>query len=182
MTVSWSEDDAEEASFLAIIPPPVVADEISAAQRAIGVDTTVPPHVTVKAQPGLGTPARWRPGVEVAIARVSPFELALDGVGWFGSGIAYLQVHGPIVELHRAVLDAVDTAGGGERFEYEGGGYEPHLTLAAAFAGASVEQLQAIADHFASRRYSFRVESVVELRRFTRDEPYRAVRRYRLVG
>ncbi len=60
-------------------------------------------------------------------------------------GIVYLEVSGPIVQLHWTVLRAVESAGAGERFEYDGESYVPHLTLGAEFAGASVEQLKAIA-------------------------------------
>lgn len=180
VAVSWSEDQADTASFLAVVPPDPIAEEIAQVQRSLGLDTTVPPHVTVKSQSALHDVGRWRPSVEAAVGRQTPFDLELGGVGWFGTGIVFLKVGAAVLDLHRVVLDAVEGAVDDERFEYDGDGYEPHLTLAADFAGASDEQLADAARRFEGRRFDFRVESVIEFRRTSRGEVYRPVSSFRL--
>jgi 2'-5' RNA ligase len=174
-SATWSEDQAEAASFLAVVPPESIAQEIFELQRSAGVDTSVLPHVTVKSQPALGDVQRWRPSVADALSRHAPFELEVGGVRWFGRAIVYLAVRGPIVDLHQVVLAAVERVVDEDRFEYDGEGYEAHLTLAAEFAGAAAPQLVEVAGLFADRRYKFSVESVVEFRRHARGDIYRPV-------
>jgi len=181
-SATWSEDQAEAASFLAVVPPEAIAEEISELQRSAGVDTSMPPHVTVKSQPALSDVERWRPSVADALRRQAPFELEVGGVRWFGQGIVYLAVGGAIVDLHQAVLAAVERVVDEERFEYDGDGYEAHLTFAAEFAGAAALQLVEVAGLFADRRYKFRVESVVEFRRHARGDIYRPVGKFTLGG
>ena len=174
-TATWSEERAEAASFLGVVPPASVAEEIVALQRAAGVEASVLPHVTVKAQPGLSDGNAWRPSVAAAVQRFEPFDLEVGGVRWFGHGIVYLATTGRIDELHRRVLDAVEAVVDEGRFEYEGDDYVPHLTLAAEFAGATRPQLDEVASRFAERRYTFRVESVIEFWRQTRGGTYRPI-------
>jgi 2'-5' RNA ligase len=178
--VTWSEDQVEAASFLAVVPPDPIAREIVELQRVVGVDTSVPPHVTVKSQPALAGVERWRPSVEAAVKDLTAFDVTLGGVGWFGTGIVFLQVSRSIVDLHRVVLEAVERVVDDERFEYDGDGYEPHLTLGAEFAGATAAQLSELARLFAGRRFSFTVKSVLEFRRTERSGLYRPVTEFLL--
>jgi 2'-5' RNA ligase len=178
MTGSWSEDDADAASFLAVVPPDSVGSEIVELQRRAGVDVDVVPHVTVKAQPGLEHPDRWRPRVRAALAEIEPFEISLLGVSWFGSGIVYLAVSSPIVELHRVVLAAVESVSTTPGFEYEGNAYVPHLTIAADFAGATPDQLRSVSELAGARQWAgFTVDAVHELRRSSPTERYLIVER-----
>jgi 2'-5' RNA ligase len=178
--VTWSEDQAEAASFLAVVPPDPIAAEIANLQRSVGVDTSVAPHVTVKSQPALADVERWRPSVEAAVRDVAAFDVTLGDVGWFGAGIVFLEVCGPIVDLHNVVLEAVERVVDDERFEYDGDGYEPHLTLGAEFAGATAPQLRELARLFAGRRFTFMVNSVLEFRRTERSGIYRPVTEFLL--
>ena len=57
-------------------------------------------------------------------------------------------------------------------FEYDGDGYEPHVTLGAEFAGATARQLRELAHLFAGRRFTFTVDSVLEFRRTERGGIY----------
>jgi 2'-5' RNA ligase len=181
MVVSWSEAQAEKASFLAIVPPREIADVIQDLQRRIGVDTSVLPHVTVKAQPGLSLDGSWRHAVADALARRGRAHLSFTAVDWFGSGIVYLAVSDAATELHWTILHAVESVVRGDRFEYDGDAYVPHLTLGAEFAGATGHQLDALAaDAIPFVGQEFLVDSVVEFHRSARDAVYVPVRRFAL--
>jgi 2'-5' RNA ligase len=140
-------------------------------------------HVTVKAQPNLEVPDLWRPAVRAALATAAPFDVALGPVRWFGDGIAFLAVGDSMVALHRLLLDAVETIADGERFEYEGPDFVPHLTLGAEFAGDSPGQLQGIAARAAALCWeTFTVTEVVEFRREAGAAEYTPVGSYSLSG
>lgn len=179
--VDWSEAEADAASFIAVVPPEPITSDILRLRRAAGLDTAVFPHVTVKAQPNLGSPGLWRPAVRDALAAIAPFDVTLGDVDWFGDGIVFLSVSDEVVRLHRVVLDAIEAVVQGNRFEYEGDTYVPHLTLGAAFVGETREQLRQLAEAACGRQWpSFRVHEVVEFRRERRDEGYMPVSTYAL--
>ena len=171
--VSWSEADAELASVLAIVPPDQVVDRVVALRRAAGLATPVLPHVTVKAQPNLDASGAWRPALRAALAEMASFDLTVGPVGWFGGGIVYLAVSHEVLGVHRAVLSAVEAVAEGERFEYEGDAFVPHLTVGADFAGDTPEQLRHIADTAAWESCRFRVTEVVEFHRRGQGAKYR---------
>jgi len=182
MPVAWCEAQAEAASFLAVIPPEAHVDEIVRIRRAVGLDTPVVPHVTIKAQPNLELPELWRPAVREAIDAVPPFRVALGPVDWFGDGIVFLGVSDEILCLHRLVVDAIESVVVGERFEYDGDDYVPHLTLGADFVGETADQLRLIADAAGGKAWEpFRVHEVVEFRRERRGQKYAPVAVYPLV-
>lgn len=179
--VDWSEAQAGAASFIAVVPPEPIASDIDRLRRTVGLDTAVLPHVTVKAQPNLGLPALWRPAVRDALAAVAPFDVTLGDVDWFGDGIVFLHVSDAVARLHRVVLDAIEAVVQGDRFEYEGDTYVPHLTLGAAFVGETPEQLRQIAEAASGRPWpSFQVHDVLEFRREGRDQEYMPVSTYAL--
>lgn len=181
MGVSWSEQQAETASFLAVVPPPETAERIQDLRGEVGVDTAVLPHITIKAEPGLGDVDVWRPVVRDAVSRRPSFDISLTVVGWFGLGIVYLAVSPEIVDLHWMVLSAVESVVDGERFEYDGDAYVPHLTLGAEFAGATRSQLDALANRAQEfNGASFTVDSVVEFHRASHGETYVPVNRFAL--
>lgn len=181
MPVDWSEAQADAASFIAVVPPEPITSDILGLRRTVGLDTAVLPHVTVKAQPNLGSPALWRPAVRDALAAIAPFDVTLGDVDWFGDGIVFLNVSDEVVRLHRVVLDAIEAVGQGDRFEYEGDTYVPHLTLGAAFVGETPEQLRQIAEAASGMLWpSFRVHEVVEFRRERRGQKYMPVLTYAL--
>ena len=179
--VEWSEGQVDAASFLAVVPPASISREITGLRRGLGLDTAVLPHVTVKAQPNLGSPALWRPAVRDALKGVAPFSITLGDVDWFGDGIVFLKVSDEVVPLHRVVLAAVETAVQGDRFEYEGDAYVPHLTLGATFLGERPAQLRRIAVAASGRHWpAFRVQGIVEFRRERRDQQYMPITTYAL--
>lgn len=181
MPVSWSEARADAASFLAVVPPEALVDEIVRIRQEVGLDTPVSPHVTVKAQPNLESPVLWRPAVRRAIAALPPFDVTLGPVDWFGDGIVFLGVSDEILSLHRLVLGAVESVVRGERFEYEGDDYVPHLTLGADFVGETTDQLRPIAEVAGRRPWApFRVHEVVEFRRERPGQEYAPVDVYPL--
>jgi 2'-5' RNA ligase len=179
MPVSWSEAKADSASFLAVVPAQEILDAIVGLRRAVGLETSVTPHVTVKAQPMLGAPDVWRPAVRKVTQATAPFRLALGDVRWFGEGIVYLSVGVEILGLHRALLEAVESVVDGDRFEYEGEGYVPHLTLGAEFAGETPRLLRQIGKDAARVPWpSFLVQEVVEFRREHREQRYLPIATY----
>ena len=181
MPVSWSEAQAAAASFLAVVPPSEIVDEIVRIRHAVGLATPVAPHVTVKAQPNLESPELWRPAVRQAIDELPSFDIALGPVDWFGDGIVFLAVSDEILGLHRLVLEAVESVVRAERFEYEGDAYVPHLTLGADFVGETKDQLRPIAAAAQERAWApFPVHEVVEFRRPRPGQDYVPVDAYPL--
>jgi len=180
--VSWSEEDADTASILVITPPQDQIERIRTLQVECGVSTDVVPHVTVKAQPGLTDRSRWVQPLRERLRRHRPFALRFIGVGQFGEEIVYLGVGGNgIRRLHNTILDVLDRLGVEERFEYDGESYEPHLTLAASFAGADATALREIG--LRARRLnvpSFEVGAIIELHRPGRGELYQPLEQFAL--
>lgn len=183
MKVTWAEGDAAEASFLAVVPPIETAQRIEDVQRRAGIDVDVLPHITVKSQPGLNAAGEWREAVDRALVDVCPFDVAFPRIERFNDGILYLAVAGPIRDLHWALLVAVEPVVGGDRFEYDGDGFVPHLTLGATFAGATSGQLLEIEREAAAFvGGSFGVSSVVEFYRAGPEQPYRPLNDFQLRG
>lgn len=178
--VEWDEASAEAAAFLAIVPPAAVVQEIEALQAACGVRHDFVPHITVKAQPGLEGEG-WREAVRRAVIGGS-VRIELAGVGWFGDGIVFLQAHGDLVALHSTILRTLEAIGVRERFEYEGPAFEPHLTLAARWLGATDDQLDAAAAAAADRRWAFEADELVEFARSRLVDGYAVARRYPLTS
>jgi hypothetical protein len=84
--------------------------------------------------------------MKAALARVPAFEMTLGPPAWFGADLLFLAVRSDaVIGLHQEILACLARAGIAERWEYDGDVYEPHLTLAATFAGATPGQLQALA-------------------------------------
>ena len=134
-----------------------------------------------EAQPNLEAPELWRPAVRQAIQELPPFDITLGPVDWFGDGIVFLAVSDEIRDLHRLVLEAVESVVRGERFEYEGDAYVPHLTLGADFVGETNDQLLPIAAAARAQAWApFRVHEVVEFRRQRPDQDYVPVDAYPL--
>jgi 2'-5' RNA ligase len=179
VSVPWIEESAESATFLAVVPPAALVDEIQSVQTSVGIDTSVAPHITVKAQPGLQAPDHWRPTITDAVAEFPVFPVALGPVGWFGDDILFLEVRSnELAELHLRVLEALEQIGVTERFEYDGEAFIPHLTLAAVFAGATRKQLVQLAEAVGRRPWpTFNVDAVVEFHRASRAALYRPTRR-----
>lgn len=179
MPVSWSEEQAGAASFLAVVPPDAIVERIEGLRKAAGLSATFLPHITVKAQPNLETPEVWRPAVRRAVAVASPVRVTLGPVGWFGDDIMYLAVDSEIVQLHYTVLNAVEGVIEGERFEYEGDAYVPHLTLGATFAGEPIHQLQGLAAAAARCEWpSFMAYELVEFQRGSPGQVYQPHTRF----
>ena len=70
-----------------------------------------------------------------------------------------------------------------DRFEYDGNGYVPHLTLGATFAGATAKQLLELErEAGAFIGGSFGVSAVFEFHRATPTDPYRPLNEFQLTG
>jgi 2'-5' RNA ligase len=182
MGTSWVEESAAIASFLAVVPQQSVADSIERLQASAGVALTVAPHVTFKAQPGLDPAGDWRTAVAATIGQFPSFEFSLGPVGWFGDDVLFLHAQSAaLVRLHLAILKCLERIGITQRYEYEGGAFVPHLTLGAAFAGATREQLEQLAASAAGCRWArVPVATVVEFHRGSSTDPYRPTNRFSL--
>lgn len=180
----WSESDASSASFLAIVPPIGHVEAIESVQRKICIQTDVSPHITVKAQPGLQRPELWREPLAVALRMVSPFELELGPVGWFGREILYLSVVGEtVVDLHWRILDCLEQAGVDERFEYDGDEFVPHLTVGAPWVTADDRRLDGLQDAIELLELPpFTVAEIIEFHRSGAAERYRPLGAFQLSG
>lgn len=167
--VSWSEADADSASFLAIVPPEPVADTIRQVQAEFGIEGTVPPHITIKAQPGLQHPEVWRTPVRELLAQTPTFELRVGQTGWFGGEILYLTVDGDdVIRLHRRILACLGASGVEERFEYEAEEFVPHLTVGDPWAGTDNDLKEVAARFDTIALPAFQVDEITE---FHRSEP-----------
>lgn len=180
----WREDEHESASFLAVVPPRVIVDKIADLQRIHGVADAFVAHITVKGQPGLGHRHRWVDHVRSALDSEPPFRVRFVGVDSFGDDIVFLRPAGDeLHRLHHRILGALDSTEIGERWEYDGDAFEPHLTLGAAFAGADRDTLRALSR--AAARLDlvpFEVTEVIEFHRPARGAAYAAVERFSLRG
>ena len=161
-----------------MVPPPDLSHEIEALQRQLGLRPHLPPHVTVKAPPGLVDAPTWRPRARTALAVVAPRELTLGAVAWFGTRVAYLSVLGELMDLHQAALDATV---GGRGDEHEGDAYTPHLTIGTRFTKAAPErraEIETAGAVFVG--CTFRVTEVVEFHRESQTAGYGIAQRFPL--
>lgn len=172
--VPWSEGDADSASFLAILPPDPITEVIREEQARSGIATTVPPHVTVKAQPGLHDRSTWSGPLRRLFDSIDPFEVRLGPTGWFGSDILYLAVSGGgVSDLHGQILRCLERAGVTERFEYEDDEFLPHLTVGAPWAAPRRSTLEESAARLDRLTFEpFYAFEVVEFHRPSPDAPY----------
>ena len=131
------------------------------------------PHVTVKGQVGLDDPDRWLRPVEQRLALLAPVVVRLGQPDWFGEEVLFLTVEGDVQRLHQGVLDALDTAGVEEKWQYDGAGFHPHLTLGAVWAGAARQQLRAMAGAATALRLEpFVTDGVHVYRRMGLGQPH----------
>lgn len=85
-----------------------MAQEVAELQARCGIEPSVLPHVTVKAQPGLEDPDLWEPAVAAVTAATSPFDVQLGPTGSFGDGIVFLSVESPaLIQLPGRILEAL---------------------------------------------------------------------------
>ena len=162
-------------TYLAVLPSEETGEQLSNLARRHGVDLAVP-HVTVKAPPGLGGGAPWRPVAEEALARVPPFELRLGPPDWFAGRVLVLTVEAPqIRDLHLALVSALDEIGV-TMTDTEGAGYQPHLTLGIARRVESLPRLRDLAD--AARRLQLAPTPVDAVWAMHRDDPLEPYRRW----
>ena len=182
--VPWSEADADSASFLAIVPPRPIAEAIRRAEARFEISPAVPPHVTVKAQPGLQDPTLWREPVRQLLVSIDPIAMKLGPPRWFGTDLLYLSIEGHgVVDLHRRILECLEAAGVEECFEYEGDEYVPHLTIGAPWATADgisggLDELPVHLEQLPSE--PFVVTEVIEIRRSKADGAYSEAHRFSL--
>ncbi len=168
--------------FIGVRPPPELSDRVLRWQARLGHQVT-PPHVTLKAPPGLCEAPL--PACKTACESVPPFELELGGVETFGRRVISLSAAGPgLHRLHRALVEAV----GLPPTAQELGGYHPHLTLALArrpLAGIWEDALASARAEFAeldARPLHAQVREAALFRKERPGQPYRVATLWPLGG
>lgn len=123
--------------FIGVVPPEEIKNKIVYFQNSFHgnrISSLVEPHITVKAQGGLVLDMEWLNRVKGAAKDVSCFKVRLTEVGAFGNGVVYLAPKSAVdlFNLHAKLVSAVNPSDDEVRKYFEGAGYHPHLTLAAA--------------------------------------------------
>jgi 2'-5' RNA ligase len=114
---------------IAIVPPADLACRIKEIQDRFG-DNGIEPHITLKAQGGLGENTRWLEEVKSIAKETSPFNICLKSIRKFGNEVLYISVDSPeIVSLHNKIVDVLDSSIDVIEKYFEREFYIPHLTL-----------------------------------------------------
>ena len=102
----------------------------------------VEPHITVKAQSGLGSDLHWLKEIKRTCASFPRFTLSICSVETFGDAVAYLSVHSlEIRDFHERLVEAVLPPPEIMKQYTEMGRFIPHLTLGQTHWGMSSEEI-----------------------------------------
>ena len=114
---------------IAILPPAELSRKIRLLQCQFG-DNGIEPHITVKAQGGLGDNLKWFELAKEIARKTPPIHVTLGDIKKFGNEVLYISVDSPgIITLHNEILDKLDLHDEIiERF-FERDLFTPHLTL-----------------------------------------------------
>ncbi|MCY0869131.1 MAG: 2'-5' RNA ligase family protein [Firmicutes bacterium] len=101
----------------------------------------VPPHITLKAPPGIGpNPDAWLERLRAVCAHTTPVPVSVGEARWFRRDVLYLSVdRAAVLPLHRCILYAF-----GEEAATltEGEAYTPHVTIGMRSFGMSRDELE----------------------------------------
>ncbi len=132
--------------FIGIVPPPGISEAISHFAGAFGCRPGWPPHITVKAQPGLTCDLGWLESVQEACRTHAVIAAKLGGPIMLGESVLCLHVQSPTIEaVHRTILNTINPSPEERARFFEGDLYFPHLTLAMrgeAIDGAKLRAMQ----------------------------------------
>jgi 2'-5' RNA ligase len=161
---------------LVVVPPAELAARICEFQKSqLRVAPLAAPHITVKAQGGLGGDEAWLNDVRAVVARFPAFRTGIAGVGMFGGEFLHLRAepHEALLRLHAALLKAVNPAPALIERYFEGPAYVPHLTLAGpGLSSHEMDVVKAAAEQRFAKQETFDVNFVRVLRQAKDGELY----------
>jgi 2'-5' RNA ligase len=161
---------------LVVVPPAELAARIREFQKnQLRVLPLAAPHITVKAQGGLGQDEAWLDDVRAVAARFPAFRTGVAGIGMFGEEFLYLRAEPgeALVRLHAALLKAVNPAPALIERYFEGKAYVPHLTLAGpGLSSHEMAVVKVAAEERFAIRELFDVTFVRVLRQAKDGEPF----------
>ena len=147
---------------IAIVPPEELCCRIKDIQDRFG-NNGIEPHITLKAQGGLGENIKWLENVKLIAKQTSPFKVVLGNVRKFGNEVLYISIDSPgLVTLHNRIIDELNLSPEIIERYFESELFIPHLTLARTQAGYKQDdfpKIRELAEQMLQGSYtSFEVE------------------------
>ena len=120
---------------IAIVPPASISNVIRGIQDQFG-DLGIEPHITVKAQGGLGPGLAWLNKVKEIARNTAPFPISLGPASTFGNEVIYTSINSPdLATLHHRILNTLNISEEIIARYFEGEDFTPHITLGMTRAG-----------------------------------------------
>jgi 2'-5' RNA ligase len=146
MTSTSPARPAGERFYVAVQPPATMAAQLSMVMSDLG-DPWPIPHVTVLAPPELSADLEWIDAVREAAANTASVEVTLGGPRTFASGVLYLAVSSPGLEvLRRDLVARLRALRAPTSAVCRDRPYVTHLTLARARPGAEPQRWGDVAE------------------------------------
>jgi 2'-5' RNA ligase len=124
---------------IAIVPPEDLWSRIKEIQDRFG-NNEIEPHITLKAQGGLGENIKWLEHVNLIAKQTSPFKIVLGNIRKFGNEVLYISIDSPeLVALHNRIIDELNLSPEIIERYFEKELFTPHLTLGRTQAGFNQE-------------------------------------------
>jgi len=131
--------------FVGIVPPDDYKQKIIDFQKkwvSNNMWKIVEPHITVKAQSGLGTDLAWLDNIKHVCASFPRFPVTLGQSETFGVAVAYLSVHsGHLQDFHEGLVSAVSPPQEIMKRYMEMERFVPYLTLGQTHWGMNSEEI-----------------------------------------
>lgn len=135
-----------------ILPPPDLYQKVlSIRKRHPLLQSTAPPHITVKSPFYFRyTGATVVEQLEDICARFVPFEIEINGTGTFRQRVIYARVEGDpeLYDLHHALVEGLTGYVEPLTERWDGEGFRPHLTLADKLDPEDVEPARKLLSDF----------------------------------
>ncbi|MFD1674312.1 2'-5' RNA ligase family protein [Alicyclobacillus fodiniaquatilis] len=131
--------------FIGIVPPHDYKQKIIEFQKKWvnnNMWKIVEPHITVKAQGGLGTDLAWLDSIKQVCASFPKFPVSLGQPETFDVAVAYLSVHSDqLRDFHEKLVSAVSPPPEIMKRYMEMDRFIPHLTLGQTHWGLNSEEI-----------------------------------------
>ncbi|KYP82067.1 2'-5' RNA ligase [Ferroacidibacillus organovorans] len=160
--------------FVGIVPPTDYKERIVEFQKRWQSNRTwevAEPHITVKAQSGLGDDLRWLESIKRTCASFPRFTVSIDQPKTFGEAVAYLSVESSeIHDFHERLVEAVSPPPEVMKQYMEMERFIPHLTLGQTHWGMSSEEISEMRSFASITLFPFPTFSVDFIRVFQEIE------------
>jgi len=131
--------------FVGIVPPNHYKERIIEFQKkweSNNMWEIVEPHITVKAQSGLGSDLVWLDSIKRTCATFPRFTVSIGNPETFHDVVAYLSVHSPeIRDFHERLVEAVSPPPDEMKNYMEMERFHPHLTLGQTHWGMNSQEI-----------------------------------------